>query len=62
VTRSMHVFEDVGSGWRWHLVAGNGRKIASSGESFDSRSNALRAARAIIALLRVPVVFHLDTR
>jgi uncharacterized protein YegP (UPF0339 family) len=35
---------DVGRKWRWRLLDGNSVKSASSGESFDSRSNAKRAA------------------
>jgi uncharacterized protein YegP (UPF0339 family) len=34
---------------RWRLIAGNGEKVAASGESFDSRSNAKRAAETVKA-------------
>lgn len=40
----LEAYEDLGGKWRWRLLAGNGRIIASSGESFDSHANALRAA------------------
>lgn len=40
-------FEDKAGKWRWRLVADNGRKIATSGESFYSRTNAQRAARNV---------------
>jgi uncharacterized protein YegP (UPF0339 family) len=42
-------FQDKADKWRWRLVDGNNRKVATSGESFDSRSNALRAARNVKA-------------
>lgn len=41
------VFKDLRGKWRWRLIASNGKKIATSGESFDSRSNAIRAARNV---------------
>jgi uncharacterized protein YegP (UPF0339 family) len=41
------VFRDAGENWRWRLVAGNGRNVATSGEAFASRSNAVRAARDV---------------
>ena len=40
-------FEDLVGKWRWRLVAGNGRAVASSGESFDSHWHALRAAEDV---------------
>jgi uncharacterized protein len=41
------VYQDRAKKWRWRLLADNGQKVASSGESFDSRSNAMRAARNV---------------
>jgi uncharacterized protein YegP (UPF0339 family) len=41
------IYADSGSKYRWRLVAGNGQTVASSGESFDSRSNARRAAENV---------------
>ena len=38
------VFKDAGGKWRWRLRAGNGKTIATSGESFASHYNAVRAA------------------
>jgi len=37
------LFLDDAGKWRWRIIANNGRKVASSGESFASRRNALRA-------------------
>ncbi len=38
------VFQDVGGNWRWRLRGGNGQIVATSGESFASHHNAVRAA------------------
>jgi uncharacterized protein YegP (UPF0339 family) len=38
------IYDDSSGKWRWRLLDGNSVKVASSGESFDSRSNAKRAA------------------
>jgi uncharacterized protein YegP (UPF0339 family) len=42
VTRS-ETFLDRGGKWRWRLIAANGRRVATSGESFRDRWNAERA-------------------
>ena len=41
------IYKDAAGNWRWRLVASNGQKIASSGESFDSKFNAKRAAELV---------------
>jgi len=41
------IYADTGSKYRWRLKASNGQTVASSGESFDSRSNAKRAAENV---------------
>jgi uncharacterized protein YegP (UPF0339 family) len=38
------VYADAAGEYRWRARAGNGQLVASSGESFDSKSNAQRAA------------------
>jgi uncharacterized protein YegP (UPF0339 family) len=40
-------YEDRGGNWRWRLWAGNEKIVASSGESFSSKSAALRAAEGV---------------
>lgn len=50
------IFADAGGHWRWRLVAANDRTIATSGESFDSESNATRAAREVKATAADAVV------
>lgn len=41
------LYEDTAGQWRWRLLDGNSEKIASSGESFVSKSNAKRAAENV---------------
>jgi uncharacterized protein YegP (UPF0339 family) len=41
------VYMDLGGKYRWPLKDGNGLKVATSGESFASQSNARRAARNV---------------
>jgi uncharacterized protein YegP (UPF0339 family) len=41
------IYADSASKYRWRLKASNGQTIASSGESFDSKSNARRAAETV---------------
>lgn len=40
----IHVFQDEAGAWRWNRVAENGERVATSGESFDGKGNAQRAA------------------
>lgn len=41
------IYADASSNYRWRLKAANGQIVASSGESFDSKSNAERAAENV---------------
>ncbi len=41
------LFQDYRGHWRWHLKAGNGAIIATSGEAFYSRENAKRSAELV---------------
>ena len=41
-------YKDDAGFWRWRCRAKNGKKVASSGESFASKRNALRALDAFI--------------
>ncbi len=41
------VYADNSGKYRWRLVSGNGQTVASSGEAFDSRSNARRGAENV---------------
>lgn len=43
------IYADTSGKYRWRLRDGNSEKVASSGESFDSRSNAKRAAENVKA-------------
>lgn len=41
------IYTDEGGKYRWRLLDSNSEKVASSGESFDSKSNAKRAAQNV---------------
>lgn len=40
-------YEDLAGKWRWRMLADNHLVIASSGESFDSQRDAIRAAEMV---------------
>ncbi len=40
-------YEDLVGKWRWRLLSGDGRTVATSGESFDSHWHALREAENV---------------
>lgn len=52
---TMTVYQDDTGSWRWRLRGANGAKVASSGESFASRGNALRAAKRVVELCRADI-------
>ncbi|MDX6699602.1 MAG: hypothetical protein QOE65_2999 [Solirubrobacteraceae bacterium] len=41
------IYIDRAGQYRWRLVAANGRTVGDSGEGYDSRSNARRAAENV---------------
>jgi hypothetical protein len=41
------IYPDAGDKYRWRLIASNGEKVAASGEPFDSKYNARRAAETV---------------
>ena len=43
------IYSDTAGKYRWRLKSSNGQTVASSGESFDSKSNATRAAENVKA-------------
>jgi uncharacterized protein YegP (UPF0339 family) len=43
-TPKFEIYADSAGKYRWRLKDGNSAIVASSGESFDSKSNAKRAA------------------
>jgi uncharacterized protein YegP (UPF0339 family) len=38
------VYRDEAGDWRWHRIAPNEERVSTSGEGFDSRRNAIKAA------------------
>jgi hypothetical protein len=41
------IYEDSAGNYRWRLKSGNGQIVASAGEAFASRANAVRAAENV---------------
>lgn len=41
------IYRDTSGGWRWRLVATNGRIVADSAESYSKKSNAVAAAKRV---------------
>jgi uncharacterized protein YegP (UPF0339 family) len=50
LTPRFQVFVDAAGGYRWRLVAANGVVVATSSESYTSRTDALRAAITVKAV------------
>jgi uncharacterized protein len=46
-TPKFEIYSDAAGKYRWRLKDGNSVIVASSGESFDSKSNATRAAQNV---------------
>jgi len=44
---TVELFADRRGKWRWRITARNGKIVANAGEYFASKSNALRAFRAL---------------
>lgn len=43
----LRFYKDRKGEWRWTLVAGNGKKLANSGEGYKRRAYAKKIARRI---------------
>jgi uncharacterized protein YegP (UPF0339 family) len=41
------IYADNSGKYRWRLVSGNGQTVASSGEAFESKASARRAAENV---------------
>jgi hypothetical protein len=44
---NFHTYQDRAGGWRWQLVASNGRIVGDSGEGYSSLSEARNAAQRV---------------
>ena len=44
------VYQGADKQWRWRQVAANGQKTAASGESFDSKGNAVKAVAVSVRI------------
>ena len=52
---TFQVFRDAKGEWRWRLLAGNGRRIAGSGEGYRSRAACLAAINLVKKSSSAPV-------
>ena len=50
-----YIYRDVQNLWRWHLLAGNNRKIANSGEGYYNRDDCLSAISLVKGSSTTPV-------
>ncbi len=53
-----HVYIDVNHQYRWYLVAGNGKKIANSGEGYYNRADCVSALNLVAQSGGAPI--HYD--
>jgi uncharacterized protein len=53
---SFHVYRDHVSQWRWFLQAGNGKKIANSGEGYFNRADCISAINLVAGSNGAPIV------
>jgi len=49
------LYRDTAGGWRWRLIAGNGRIIADSGESYLHRQHCAEAIDLVKGSWQAPV-------
>lgn len=45
-------------GWRWRMVAPNGRIIAESGEAYSRRSVCIKAAERLVEVIRDGMIYR----
>lgn len=53
-----YVYRDVAGQWRWYLQAGNGRKLANSGEGYFNKSDCVSAIRLVANSGNTPIRDH----
>ena len=52
------IYLDKSGEWRWRMVAANGRKVATSGEGYTRKRDAVKAAKKFIKGVRI---FYMET-
>jgi uncharacterized protein len=52
---TFYVYKDANNQWRWYLQAANGRKIATSGESYWNKQDCLDAIKLVKGSSNAPV-------
>ena len=50
-----------GEGWRWHLIAGQRKRVAVSGETFASREEARTAAKTAKMLMKYAATVEFES-
>lgn len=50
------IYKDKNGEWRWHLKAANHEKIATSGEGYKNKADALHAIDLVKSSYNAPVV------
>lgn len=53
-TAKIEIYRDEAGGWRWRLIARNGKIICTPGENFTSRKDARRSYRTVAATITDP--------
>ncbi|MEW5962457.1 MAG: DUF1508 domain-containing protein [Pseudomonadota bacterium] len=53
---TFEVFKDAAAKWRWRLTGANGRTLATSAESFDTRKACLSAIEALRHLEEAAII------
>ena len=56
MTTKYVIYLDTNRQWRWYLQAGNGKKIANSGEGYFNRQDCLNAIQLVKNSMLAPVV------
>lgn len=46
------VYKDRAGGWRWRIVASNGRIVADSAEAYTRKADAVRASLRVVEEIR----------
>jgi uncharacterized protein YegP (UPF0339 family) len=50
---TLHTYQDRQKKWRWTLLAGNGKKVACSGEGYSRRIDCTKIAKKLFPWLSV---------
>lgn len=54
---AFHLYKDTNGQWRWYLLAGNNKKVATSGEAYWNESDCLHAIGLVMDTTRHTPVY-----